>query len=87
MNLKVDVIESEEGPGYGRSDACSRWMWRIRQRTGSSRSACESCDTVEPDDKLVTKYEAKYQQFREIYPALKGVFQKLMINYKDFNKF
>ena len=26
-----------------RSDACSRWMWRIRQRTGSSRSACESC--------------------------------------------
>ena len=23
MNLKVDVIESEEGPGYWRSDACS----------------------------------------------------------------
>ena len=33
-------------------------------------------DTVEPDAKLVAKYEAKYQQFREIYPALKGVFQK-----------
>ena len=33
-------------------------------------------DTVEPDDKLVAKYEAKYQQFREIYPALKSVFQK-----------
>ena len=33
-------------------------------------------DTVERDDKLVAKYEAKYQQFREIYPALKGVFQK-----------
>ena len=33
-------------------------------------------DTVEPDEELVTKYEAKYQQFRKIYPALKDVFQK-----------
>ncbi len=27
MNLKVDVIENEEGPGYGRSNAGSSWMW------------------------------------------------------------
>lgn len=30
-------------------------------------------DTVEPDAELVAKYEVKYQQFKEIYPALKGV--------------
>ena len=31
-------------------------------------------DTVEPDEKLVARYEERYQQFREIYPACKPVF-------------
>ena len=32
-------------------------------------------DTVEPDEKLVARYEERYQQFREIYPACKPVFE------------
>ena len=31
-------------------------------------------DTVEPDPELVAKYEARYQQFKEIYPACKELF-------------
>ena len=31
-------------------------------------------DTVEPDEKLVAKYEERYQQFKEIYPACKPIF-------------
>jgi xylulokinase len=31
-------------------------------------------DTVEPDAELVAKYEARYQEFKRIYPALKPVF-------------
>jgi xylulokinase len=31
-------------------------------------------DTVEPDPALVAKYEERYQQFKEIYPACKPVF-------------
>ena len=31
-------------------------------------------DTVEPDPALVAKYEVRYQQFKEIYPACKPVF-------------
>ena len=32
-------------------------------------------DTVEPDEKLVARYEERYQQFREIYPACKPIFE------------
>ena len=32
-------------------------------------------DTVEPDEKLVAKYEERYQQFKEIYPACKPIFE------------
>lgn len=32
-------------------------------------------DTVEPKAELVTKYEARYQQFKQIYPACKQLFE------------
>ena len=35
-------------------------------------------DTVEPIPELVEKYEARYQQFREIYPACKELFNKIL---------
>ena len=31
-------------------------------------------DTVEPDPVLTAKYEERYQQFRQIYPACKPLF-------------
>ena len=33
---------------------------------------------VEPEPELVAKYEARYQQFKLIYPALKSVFPVIM---------
>jgi xylulokinase len=32
---------------------------------------------VEPSQELVAKYEERYQNFRKIYPAMKGLFQEL----------
>ena len=34
-------------------------------------------ETIEPDAELAAKYEARYKQFREIYPVLRPLFQKL----------
>ena len=76
MNLKVDVIESEEGPGYGGAMLAAVGCGEYDSVQEAADQLVKVVDTVEPDDKLVAKYEAKYQQFREIYPALKGVFQK-----------
>ena len=77
MNLKVDVIESEEGPGYGGAMLAAVGCGEYDSVQEAADQLVKVVDTVEPDAKLVAKYEAKYQQFREIYPALKGVFQKL----------
>ena len=51
-------------------------MRRIRSVQEAADKLVKVVDTVEPDEELVAKYEAKYQQFRKIYPALKDVFQK-----------
>ena len=76
MNLKVDVIESEEGPGYGGAILAAVGCGEYDSVQEATDKLVKVVDTVEPDAKLVAKYEEKYQQFREIYPALKDVFQK-----------
>ena len=34
--------------------------------------------TEKPDPSLVEKYEARYQQFKNIYPALAATFDKII---------
>ena len=32
-------------------------------------------ETVEPDKEITARYEKKYQQFKQIYPACKSLFK------------
>ena len=45
------------------------------------KAACDAIvrvtSTVRPDPEIAARYEKRYSQFREIYPALKPVFRKL----------
>ena len=34
-------------------------------------------DTVEPDPELAAKYEKRYAEFKQIYPACRPVFENL----------
>lgn len=77
MNLKVDVIESEEGPGYGGAILAAVGCGEFASVEEAAGKLVKVVETVEPDAELVAKYEEKYQKFRKIYPALKGVFQEL----------
>lgn len=74
LNVKLECPESEQGPGMGGAMlamvACGAYP--------SVSAACEKlvhvASVVEPEPELVAKYEARYQQFKQIYPALKAVF-------------
>lgn len=77
LNLKVDVIESEEGPAMGgamlAAVACGEYA-SVEEIAGKLVRVVE---TIEPEPVLVAKYEARYAQFREIYPTCKNLFQVL----------
>ena len=72
--LKVDVIESEEGPGYGAAILASVACGEYKNVEEACAKLVKVIDTVEPDAELTAKYEARYQAFKKLYPALKGVF-------------
>lgn len=77
LNLKVDVIESEEGPGYGGAILAAVGCGVYATVEEAAKKLVKVIDTVEPEPALVEKYEAKYQIFRNIYPQVKGLFQEL----------
>lgn len=77
LNIDICTVETEEGPGYGgailAATACCEW--------GSAAEASESLlkikSVTSPEPRLAALYEERYRQFRQIYPALKGIFPLL----------
>ena len=77
MNLKLDVIESEEGPGYGAAMLAAVGCGVFASVEEAADKLVKVVDTVEPEPELVARYEERYRKFRMLYPALKEVFQKM----------
>lgn len=77
LNIQLDIPESEQGPGMGGAMlamvACGLYP--------SVAAVCEklvrTAETVSPDPALAARYEARYQQFRKIYPAMRELFAQL----------
>ena len=77
LGIELDLPVSEQGPGMGGAMlamvCCGAYS--------SVREVCEKLvkvsETVKPDAGLTAKYERRYQSFKQIYPALKGVFPAL----------
>lgn len=77
LNVKLDILESEQGPGMGGAMLAA-------VACGEYASVQECCDrlvkvveTVEPDQEIAGRYEERYQKYRKIYPALKPIFPQI----------
>lgn len=74
MNIKVDVIESEEGPALGGAMLAAVACGEYKDVEEAAAKLVKVTDTVEPTPELAAKYEERYQQFKGIYPACKALF-------------
>lgn len=78
LNIKVDMIESEEGPALGGAMLAAVACGEFASVEEAAAKLVKVVDTVEPDAELAAKYEERYQQFKEIYPACKELFNKIL---------
>lgn len=74
MNIKVEVIESEEGPALGAAMLAAVGCGEYPDVETATKQFVKTVDTVEPEKELVEKYEERYQKFKNIYPAVKNLF-------------
>lgn len=74
MNLKVDVIESEEGPALGAAMLAAVGCGEYPDVETIAEKLVKVVDTIEPEADLVEKYEKRYQEFKKIYPTVKVLY-------------
>ena len=77
LNVRLEILESEQGPGMG-----GAMLAMVADGTYPSvQAVCDALvrvvDCVDPDPELTGLYEERYQQYRHIYPALKPVFPEI----------
>ena len=74
LNAELEVPVSEQGPGMGGAMLAMVACGEYESVKHCCEKLCSVASTVQPEPELVAKYEARYQQFKKIYPAVKALF-------------
>ncbi|MFY9175836.1 MAG: xylulokinase [Caldicoprobacterales bacterium] len=77
LDLKVDILEAEEGPALGGAMLAAVGCGEYASVEEAAERLVRTRLTVEPDPEIVALYDERYKVYRDIYPQLKGIFQKL----------
>lgn len=77
LNLRLESPVSEQGPGMGGAMLAMVACGIFPDVETACRTLVHISSAVEPETDLVEKYEKRYRQFKQIYPALKELFPKL----------
>ena len=75
MNLRLEIQENDEGPALGGAILAAVGCGQYTDVITASKSLVKVVETIEPEAELVAKYEEKYQQFKKLYPTVKGLYQ------------
>ncbi len=78
LNVKVDKINSTEGPAYGAAILAAVGCGRYASVEEAANKLVKVIKTTEQDPEIVALYNKKYQVFKELYPTLKDVFDKMV---------
>lgn len=77
LNIKVDSIESEEGPGLGAAMLAAVACGEYSSVESAAKEIVKISATQESDPSIAEKYDIRYNTFREIYPAVRELFKKI----------
>jgi len=77
LNIKVDVIESEEGPALGGAILAAVACGEFKSVEAAANQLVKVIDTIEPEQDVAKKYEIQYNKFIQIYPTVKDLFKIL----------
>lgn len=74
LNMTLEVPVSEQGPGMGGAMLAMVACGEYKSVADACKALCHTQSMVVPEEKLVAKYEEKYQKWRKIYPACKELY-------------
>ena len=75
LNLELDSVESEEGPGYGAAMLAAVACGEYASVQSAAETLVQVTTTVKPEAEVAARYEERYKVFRQIYPLVKPLFR------------
>lgn len=73
LNLEIELLETEEGPALGgailAAVACGEYV-TVEE---AAKSIVKVKETIKPQPHLTGVYQKKYEVFKKLYPAIKGI--------------
>ncbi len=77
LNIPLELPACEQGPGMGGAMLAMVSCGAYPTVEDACRRIVRVADTVRPDPETAARYEARYQDFRKIYPACRELFSQL----------
>lgn len=77
LGIPLDLPATEQGPGYGAALLALVACGRYRNVAEVSRAMLHIQATVQPDPELTALYDARYAEFKQIYPVCRPLFASL----------
>lgn len=77
LGIPLEILKVEQGPGYGGAMLAMVGCNEYESIQAVTDAFVEVETVIEPNPELVAQYEAKYQQWRQIYPSCKELFSKI----------
>ncbi len=77
LNMDLEAVASEQGPGLGGAMLAMVACGAYETVQAACNALVQTVEVTRPNPVLAEKYEARYQQFKKIYPACKELFAQL----------
>lgn len=73
LDLEVELLEAEEGPALGGAILAAVACGEYATVEAAAKAIVKVKETVSPQEELVSSYQKKYEVYRKLYPAIKGL--------------
>ena len=77
LGIPLEMVKTEQGPGYGAAMLAMVGCGVFESVQAAADALVEVSSVTEPDAALTALYDAQYQKYKKIYPALRNVFPAL----------
>lgn len=77
LGIPLELLKTEQGPGYGGAMLAMVGCGEYASVQAAADALVKVASTESPSPALTQKYEARYQRFKQIYPACRELFAAL----------
>ena len=67
LNLQIEIVKSEEGPGYGAAILAAVGCGEFSSVKEATDRLVKVVEVIKPEPELVEKYNKQYEKFRKLY--------------------